>query len=133
MKRKELKRLLDDGMVMIVLDSRIEEVVVPEEFKNIPDLRLNLSWNFGLPMKINDHGIFTTLTFSGKKFDCIIPWNAIFVVVPHRNGKPIYFPESTPLDILIAEETPEKPKLEVVSNSNPEPSSKPRAKLSVVK
>lgn len=135
-KRNVLEQLLEQGMVLVALDARIEGVKVPDRLGHDAQLRLNLSYRFGLPMELNDWGISATLTFSGKPFNCLFPWSSVFLFVSHVTGQPYLFPEDIPAELLsqataeagldaqiftsqsTAIETPKKakPKLKLVTN-----------------
>lgn len=100
-KRSVLERLLQDSMVLITLDGRHAEVDVPDNLREDPQLRLNLSYRFGRPMDIDDWGVHATLKFGGVPYDCNIPWEAIYVVVSHSTGQPFVFPTDIPADLRV--------------------------------
>lgn len=95
-------------MVLIALDARIEGVVVPPHLYHDPQLRLNISYRFGLPMTLDLTGIKATLTFSGTSFQCEIPWSAIFLAVSHVSGEPYLFAEDIPA-LKMADANPTSP------------------------
>lgn len=99
-KREIVESLLDNGMVMVVLDSRRLGVIVPEHLRDDPQLRLNISYRFGLPMRIDQVGVHATLTFNSSPFTCKIPWSAIYVVISHVSGQPHFFPTEVPGELL---------------------------------
>ncbi len=96
-KRALLEQLLEQSMVMVTIDARMRGVVVPDHLAADPQLRLNLSYRFGLPMQIDDSCIEATLTFGGVPFPCRLPWNSIYVMVPHSSGEPYFFPADAPV------------------------------------
>src|SRR5712671_363568 len=63
--RQLLENLLGQGMVMVTIDARSEGAVVPRQFERDPQLRLNLSYRFGLPITVDEWGVKARLTFSG--------------------------------------------------------------------
>lgn len=97
-KREVIEKLLEEGMVLVTLDSRAAGVRVPSHLCGDAQLRLNLSYRFGLPMEIDDEGISATLTFAGEPFACRIPWNTIYLVMSHVTTQPVLFPADVPSD-----------------------------------
>jgi stringent starvation protein B len=95
-KKTVLGELLEQGMVLVTLDARCEGVEVPKHLADDAQLRLNLSYRFGLPMKLDDEGVSATLTFAGTPYACRLPWSAIYLFVSHVTGRPILFPADVP-------------------------------------
>lgn len=124
--RQLLENLLGQGMVMVTIDARSDGAVVPRQFERDPQLRLNLSYRFGLPIAVDEWGVKARLTFSGVPFDCELPWPSIYMIVSHVTGQPFLFPEHVPQELMQlatqmrpdAEPEPKKPKLTVVSSSD---------------
>lgn len=129
--RQLLENLLGQGMVMVTIDARSEGAVVPRQFNGDPQLRLNLSYRFGLPINVDEWGVRARLTFSGVPFDCELPWPSIYMIVSHVTGQPFLFPEHVPQELMqlatqmrtdgvpVAEQ-PKKPKLALVSSDDSE-------------
>ena len=66
-KQRELRALLERGVVMMHLDPRIEGVVVPPQFSREAALRLNVAYAFNLPaFEITDEGIYAILSFNRR-------------------------------------------------------------------
>ena len=99
-KQSVLEKLLELGMVMVTLDARCDQVEVPPDLSQDPQLRLNLSLKFGQPMEMDAWGIDARLTFGGVPFDCRLPWSSIYVIFSHANGQPYVFPEDVPEEVL---------------------------------
>jgi len=99
-KRSALERLLELGLVQIGLDARNDEVQVPPHLVNDLQLRLNLSYRFGLPLDLDDWGINTTLTFSGTNHDCLIPWSCVYLMISHVSGESLLYPSDVPPELL---------------------------------
>lgn len=97
-KRAVLEKLLEQGMVLVTLDTRVEGVLVPDHLQGDPQLRLNLSYRFGLPMETSDEEVMATLTFSGVPYQCHLPWQSIYMLVSHATGQPFLFPADIPND-----------------------------------
>ena len=98
-KRQLLEQLLDQGMVLVALDARTPGVALPAHLADDPQLRLNLSYRFGLPMCVDDLGIHATLTFSGVQSEVDIPWRAVFLMASHVTGQPYLFLEDVPREL----------------------------------
>jgi stringent starvation protein B len=136
--RQLLENLLGQGMVMVTIDARSQGAVVPRQFERDPQLRLNLSYRFGLPIAVDEWGVRARLTFSGVPFDCELPWPSIYMIVSHVTGQPFLFPEHVPQELMQlatqmrgeAQQAPEpkKPRLTVVASDgevSPEPQTPP--------
>jgi stringent starvation protein B len=95
-KKTVLAELLGQGMVLVTLDARCNGVQVPPHLRDDAQLRLNLSYRFGLPMQLDDTGVNATLTFAGTPYPCSLPWSAIYLLVSHVSGRPILFPADVP-------------------------------------
>ncbi|MBT6431535.1 MAG: stringent starvation protein B [Deltaproteobacteria bacterium] len=95
-KRDTLDSFLAEGMVLVQLDSRLDDVCVPEHLKGDPTLRLNISGRFGLPLEVDDWGVRATLTFQGDPFECQLPWKAIYIIISHVTGEPCLFASDVP-------------------------------------
>jgi stringent starvation protein B len=106
-KRTLLERLLEQSMVMATVDARMRGVVVPDHLMGDPQLRLNLSYRFGLTMELTEGGVHATLTFGGVPFPCIMPWESIYLFVSHATGEPYFFPSDAPAGLF--EEAPPGP------------------------
>ncbi|MBI5508866.1 MAG: stringent starvation protein B [Deltaproteobacteria bacterium] len=95
-------KLLELGMVMVIVDSRRPGVEVPPQFAGDPQLRLNLSLRFPSPMTLDVFGVAAVLTFAGVPFACRLPWDSIYVVFSHVSGDPYVFPEDVPAEAFAA-------------------------------
>ncbi len=100
-KRRHLLDMLDDGLVMVHLDPRGADVIVPQRFKSDPVLRLNLAYMFRLPaLDIGAEGIYAVLSFDKQNFGCTLPWSCVFAVTrPDANHEGIVWPESAPAEL----------------------------------
>lgn len=99
-KKAVLERLLELGMVMVTVDARRDDVEVPPHLTDDAQLRLNLSYRFGLPMEVGEWGVEARLTFSGVPFDCRLPWDALYIVFSHVTGQPFVFPQDVPPEVI---------------------------------
>jgi|GEM_PF-1365389 len=100
-KRRQLLEMLDAGLVMLHLDPRPADVIVPARFKSDPVLRLNLAYQYRLPaLDIGIEGVYAVLSFDKQNFGCTLPWSAIFAVTcPDANHDGIVWPESVPEEL----------------------------------
>lgn len=104
-KKQELvEKLLGQGMILVALDGRADGVDLPAHLRSDPQVRLNLSHRFGLPMETGPWGIHATLHFGGVPYDCKLPWGAIFLVFCHGSKEQYLFPLDLPDDLLGAVE-----------------------------
>ncbi|MCK5690975.1 hypothetical protein KAI87_16960 [Myxococcota bacterium] len=99
-KKKIIAEMLDAGMIMVTLDGRISDVVVPEHLLGDPQLRLNLSYRFGNALELTAWGIETNLSFGGVPHDVRLPWGAVYLAISHVDGQPFLFPDSVPTELL---------------------------------
>lgn len=84
--------LIKDGMVMVTLDARLENVRVPPQFAECSDLRLNFAHGFKAPDFSYDLvGVRAYLSFDEGYFFCDVPWNAVFGFYSHTHDKGLFF------------------------------------------
>lgn len=89
---------LNKGMIQVMVDTTIPGVVVPSIHHGKTSLLLNLSHTFrGMPeMKLKEDAIYATLSFHGVIFDCVLPWDSIWMM---RQGEhELVFPSNVPKD-----------------------------------
>lgn len=100
-KRRQVLEMLGHGLVMLHLDPRAPDVVVPQRFKSDPVLRLNIAYQFRLPaLDIGAEGIYAVLSFDRQNFGCSLPWSSIFAVTrPDAGHDGIVWPESVPPEL----------------------------------
>ena len=98
-KKQTLLAFLARGVAMVHLDARRPGVLVPEQFKSDAHLRLNLSYRYGLPdFEVGDEQVTATLSFSGRPFLCVLPWDAVFAVTSSGTAEGQVWPEDLPTD-----------------------------------
>lgn len=100
-KKSQMLRLLKDGTVMLFLDSRHQNVMVPENYKGDFQLRLNFDYAF----QINDFRVLTdrveaSLSFNQHDFFCKIPFDAVYLMINHQVQEGSLFIESIPNEML---------------------------------
>jgi|LauGreDrversion4_2_1035121.scaffolds.fasta_scaffold00118_21 hypothetical protein len=76
-----LNNFLDNGKIIIAIDSNTEGTVLPDFLQNSIQVKLNLSHKFHTTVfEIDDDKVTVDLTFSGNKFMCTIPLKSIYYV-----------------------------------------------------
>lgn len=103
-KREVARALLVRGSVFVHLDPRRPEVVVPPWLAARPQLVLQVGLDMPVPipdLRIDDRGVFATLSFNRAPFRCEVPWDAVFALVG-EDAKGMVWPEQLP-DELAAE------------------------------
>lgn len=100
-KKDVARALLLKGTVFVHLDPRKPDVAVPNWFKHQSQLVLQIGLDMPIPipdLRVDDHGVFGTLSFNKSPFTCSVPWDAVFAVVGD-DGKGMVWPESMPPEI----------------------------------
>ena len=129
-KREVFELLLKDSEARVSLDARVAGVVVPERFKNLPNLGLDYSYNFQPPITditLTDEGIAATLSFAGKGFLTFVPWAAIFAIADFK-GRGMFWAQDVPQEVIDKTKAPTPrteplpPKQEFFKNGKPKPS-----------
>ena len=95
------RALLLKGSVFVHLDPRVESVLVPEWLKRQPQLVLQVGLDMPVPipdLRVDDFGVFGTLSFNRTAFTCAVPWEAVFAVVGD-DGRGMVWPGSMPKEI----------------------------------
>jgi stringent starvation protein B len=131
-KKNVLEQLLDQGMVLVALDARVDGVEVPSHLGRDAQLRLNLSYRFGLPMTVDEWGILATLTFAGVPFNCRFPWRSVFLLVSHVSGQPYLFPDDIPPELLSQATAEAGIDAKIFTSASAQPAASPRPKLRLV-
>lgn len=81
-KDETFARLVDEGLVMVTLDTRAAGVRVPESFAGVPQLHLNFSHRFRIAdFTYDEQSVRATLSFESGEHHCVVPWPAIYVMV----------------------------------------------------
>ncbi len=113
-KRDLLLYLLEKGDAMVCLDARREDVDVPTNHKGNASLSLILNLNFRRPLEVLDEIICATLSFQGRPYQCIIPFEAVWAIfVPSFNEGQVWeasIPEDVQFDPnMVGAGKPQKP------------------------
>lgn len=106
-----LNALLEHTSVLVHLDPRPPEVLVPNWFKKQPQLALQIGLNLPLPIKdleITEHGVSCTLSFSRTPHFCSLPWSAVYALVG-ENGRGMVWPDDIPPEVAVAQQQAKRP------------------------
>jgi hypothetical protein len=100
-KKDVARALLLKGTVFVHLDPRVEAVIVPNWLRRQPQLVLQVGLDLPIPipdLRVDDVGVFGTLSFNRTAFTCMVPWVAVFAVVGD-DGRGMVWPGSMPSEI----------------------------------
>ena len=119
--------LLEEDDARVCLDSRHPEVDVPATHKNNSSLNLVFNLNFRRTIEITEEGIFATLAFNGRPYECTLPFDAVWAIYDPNMKNGQVWEESIPEDMNLAEQVMEtgKPPLKLVKSSG-KPSKEPK-------
>ncbi len=115
-KRASIEQLLDRGPVLVHVDARRDDVIVPVRFRGDP--KLVLRFGYGLTpaivdLLVDDTGISGTLTFGGVPFHCILPWVGIYAAVVEGEQRGMVWPEDVPDVLLVPPPRPRPASVEI--------------------
>jgi stringent starvation protein B len=124
-KKHVLLEYLEHGIAMLHLDARRPGVIVPKQYAHDPHLRLNLSYRYQIrDLDIDDERVQATLSFGGRPFQCIVPWEAIFGITSHATGDGQVWPEDLPAEV-VEEAEKARPRLTAVETDRERPQDSP--------
>lgn len=95
------RALLLRGSLFVHLDPRIEGVAVPAWLREQPQLVLQMGLDMPIPipdLRVDDEGVFGTLSFSRSPYRCEVPWTAVFALVGD-DGRGMVWPDDLPAEI----------------------------------
>jgi hypothetical protein len=93
--------LLEQATVLVHLDPRGEQVVVPPWFKRQPQLVLQIGLNMPKPipdLNVDDEGISCTLSFSNTPHYCKLPWGSVYALIG-ASGRGMVWPDDVPKEV----------------------------------
>ncbi|MEM7436775.1 MAG: ClpXP protease specificity-enhancing factor SspB [Myxococcota bacterium] len=93
--------LLSQGSVFVHLDPRDVGVVVPQWYREEPQLVLQIGLNMPVPipdLRVDEEGVYGTLSFNRSPFTCRIDWDAVFALAGD-DGRGMVWPDSMPQEI----------------------------------
>lgn len=100
-KQEQLLFYLKFGTVMLWIDGRDAEVVLPAGLKSLYQVRLNLDYGFeAADIRILPERVEATLSFGKDRFACIIPLHAVYMLVSNPTETGCIFPDSVPPEML---------------------------------
>ncbi len=105
-KRKSLSAKLDEGRIQVRVNSCVDGVILPDFLMNRVQVTLNLSYGFQPEIfVIDDDGVQVSLSFSGEKVLCVIPWESLYFIHSlttsgESAGDGEVFVESIPQELL---------------------------------
>lgn len=100
-KKDVARALLLRGSVFVYLDPRREGVTVPAWLADQPQLVLQVGLDLPIPipdLRVDDAGVFGTLSFNRAPFTCAVPWEAVFALWGD-DGMGMVWPEDMPAEI----------------------------------
>ena len=110
-KRDVARAFLLRGSVFVHLDPRREGVSVPKHLADQPQVVLQVGLDLPVPildLRVDDEGVFGTLSFARSPFHCIVPWSAVFALVGD-DGKGLVWPTEMPPEIAAEVEQARRP------------------------
>ena len=105
-KKAVAESLLEGPSMLVHLDPRRPNVVVPPQFKKQPQLVLQIGLNLVIPIRdlvVDDEAISGTLSFNRSPFWCCVPWPAVYALVG-EDGRGLVWPEDVPSEIAVQAE-----------------------------
>lgn len=121
-KKKICEDLLAGPWVFVHLDPRREGVIVPQWFKNQPQLVLQLGLNMAIPipdLELGDDAITCTLSFSRQRHFCRLPWSAIYALLGD-DARGTVWPDDVPPEVA-AQSPARKPQPKLAPAEAPKP------------
>lgn len=100
-KKDVARALLLRGSVFVHLDPRAEGVLVPDGLRQQPQLILQIGLDMPIPipdLRVDDRGVYGTLSFQRSPFTCEIRWESIFALIG-EDGRGMVWPEDLPAEI----------------------------------
>ncbi|MBL90577.1 MAG: hypothetical protein CMH56_02030 [Myxococcales bacterium] len=99
-KLEVFRQLVEQGMVMVVMDTRREGVQVPPRFADDFQLRLNFSHKFYIDdFEYDEYGVRASLSFNKVPYYCDIPWQAIYALNSQAVEQGVMWPDDVPTEL----------------------------------
>lgn len=119
--KKDVTRalLLRTGTIFIHLNPRSAQTYVPVKLRNQDQVVLQIGLDMPVPipdLRVDDEGIYATLSFHGVAYTCSVPWKAVFAVVGD-DAKGMVYEDDMPESIKKQLSPPPSPKLRLVKNN----------------
>lgn len=101
LKKQAVQSFLEKGKTIIILNSNIEGVVLPNHLMNKIQVKLSLSLKFTNPTYLLDDVIQTQLSFNGVTGNVIIPYTAIYGLYEDKNPiNSMFWEDDVPAEIF---------------------------------
>lgn len=98
-KKSTLERLFEDDWMLIHVDTRSDDINVPEHLKGSPSITFKLSRLFQGTTEIKNGLISAQLLFGEIRHACVFPYDSIWGATSFK-GSNIVWPESAPPEVL---------------------------------
>lgn len=95
-KKAILDTMLDQGAIIVTVNTDHQGVVLPEHYKGGCEKQLKLSKRFKNPLSINTRRIAITLSFNGVEHDVVLPLKSIYHVRRPNEQEGLVFPDDMP-------------------------------------
>jgi stringent starvation protein B len=123
-KRASIEQLLERGPVLVHIDARRDDTLVPARFRGDP--KLVLRFGYGLTpaivdLLVDDTGISGTLTFGGVPFHVVLPWQGVYAAVVEGEQRGMVWPEDVPDVLLVPPPRPRPASAEIRTDATPVP------------
>ena len=97
-KRQQFLETMGRGKTLLHLDATRAGVVVPPHLKTHSQLCLSFSYRYAIPdLQVTDDAVLGSLTFSGQRFCCTVPWAAVYAITSGITGESVVWPADLPL------------------------------------
>jgi stringent starvation protein B len=100
-KKDVARALLLRGSVFIHLDPRQPGVLVPARLRAQAQVVLQVGLDMPVPipdLRVDEEGVFGTLSFKGVPFTCFVPWRSVFALVG-EDGKGMVWSADMPSEV----------------------------------
>jgi hypothetical protein len=97
-KKEVALKFLEESVISIFLNPRAKESRVPEQFKKLPQLRLDVGLNMAVnipDLNFDDEGFSCTLSFNRTPFWCSVPWKQVFAIMGDED-RAVVWPDDVP-------------------------------------
>ena len=89
------------GSVLVHLDPRLDGVIIPPWLACQAQLVLHIGLDLPVPiqdLRVDDDGIYGTLSFNRAPFRCVAPWKAVFALAG-EDGRGMVWTDDVPPEI----------------------------------
>jgi stringent starvation protein B len=100
-KKDVARALLLRGSVFIHLDPRKAGVLVPSRLRAQAQVVLQVGLDMPVPipdLRVDEAGVFGTLSFKGVPYACMVPWDSVFALVGD-DGKGMIWSSEMPSEV----------------------------------